>query len=156
MLTTQYTYEMRPFHPDDLLLIPMREQERQFWAGMDLHHLGQSKLLSPSKTLLADGIPIVLYGMQPIWQGLHYLWSFFAVHAYAHRWYIWRALQQEWTTWRTEHPEMRRTEALTLADDPPAHRLMQHLDFQVQSCKVDYGPRGEPFWEWVWLRSNTP
>lgn len=153
MLTSKRNsnYTIRDMQEMDIFYLPLRDQERRIWAGIDLVQLGAGKLWAPARTLLVDDIPLCVYGIMPVWAGLWYLWSFFSSEVFTHRWMLWCTITTDWAVWRQETPGLRRVEALTLADDPPAIRVMEHLGFERQCLKEAYGPQGQGFLEWVYL-----
>jgi hypothetical protein len=146
------TYTLRDFAADDLLLLPLRDRERVFWAGTDLYDLGRSKP-APARTLLANEVPVVCFGLILPWPGLAVLWSFFSATAPAHRYMLWKVLTDQWRDMQDDYPELLRVETLTLEYDPDAHRVVEHLGFTLECRKPCYGPRGETFISWFWLRN---
>ena len=143
-------YEVRGLEPDDIFLIPLREQERQAWEGRDLAEVATSKLGYPSWTMLADGMPLVSYGILLVWPSLGGLWSWFSTDAERHRWALWKHLRWHWRAVLEDFPQLKRLETWTLKDDRLAERVVQHLGFVRVAVKPWFGPQGATYWEWVW------
>lgn len=150
MGNTEYT--MREFLADDVILMPLRQDEREMWRDFDLVDMLSPREAYPSRTLLANDIPLACYGLMFHYPSLACLWSFISADAYRHRFTLFKALKSEWVNLVASVPLMRRVETLTREDKAQDASMVKHLGFRQVAVKEQYGPNGETMIEWEWTR----
>jgi hypothetical protein len=132
----------------------MRGRDRALWQGYDLVTLGTARIQHPGRTILADDMPLVCYGVIFIYAHYAYLWSFFGAQAPRHRFTLVKTLYQEWRALLSQYSTIQRVETYTVLGDQAAERLMLHLGFTRGVLKPWHNPQGGSNYEWTWIRGE--
>lgn len=97
-----------------------------------------------------EDLPLISGGFAAPWAGLAQVWLVLPPKSLGHgvviARFVRRLIEREWAS-----GQWRRLESMVRADDAVSRRWMAWLGFLPVTYKRNYGPRGEDYWEYVYV-----